>query len=292
MNFHPEFRVRTWSFPRRAFFALILTLVPLMIKNFFRFRAIGLENVIDYPEGTSVIFAGNHRSHLDALILGTALVPHRRYFASIAPAKSMKQNPLFRVTRLLGAFPLDNRNPEPALRYFLESLKADLALFIFPQAGRIARTPIQDYQILHREGRTGVGRLVLRTNGQIPVIPFYIHNSAEALGIGQRLPRFKAYISVTFGEPMVFSQFTKPSGWREDEEFYASARKIVDRIMVNIRELLISTEDVFFSVLRKHIKEPLETVDLSRGRERKVRRLVSKIVYYSPEELRELVKKS
>jgi 1-acyl-sn-glycerol-3-phosphate acyltransferase len=244
--------LKRWSFLHRAFYRLFLSAAPILLNNYFNFEYIGLEHVDVTPEGTPVIFCANHRSHLDSIIFGCALArPNwkRRYMAFMASGKTMKENPFFGFLHYFGAFPVFPKNPEPALKYALLSLKSGLALYISPQGGRRARTTLGDYVKLHKEGRTGVGRLILRMNGTIPVIPVYIKGSAEALGAGQLVPKYKARVKIVFGKVMTFQQYSKEKGWIEDEKFYSASREIVNQIMCEIRALLQSTEHYFFQFL-------------------------------------------
>ncbi|MFX1516871.1 MAG: lysophospholipid acyltransferase family protein [Promethearchaeota archaeon] len=244
--------LKRWSFLHRAFYRLFLSVAPSILNNYFNFEYDGLENVDTTPEGTPVIFCANHRSHLDSIIFGCALAKpnwKRRYMAFMASGKAMKENPFFGLLHYLGAFPVFPENPEPALKYALYSLHLGLALYITPQGGRRARSTLGDYMNLHKEGRTGVGRLILKMNGIVPVIPVYIKGSAEALRVGQKVPKYKARVKIVFGKVMTFQQYCKEKGWDEDEEFYTITREIVNQIMCQIRGLLLSTEQYFLQFL-------------------------------------------
>ncbi len=270
-----------WSFPIRAFYRLFLSLAPTILNNYFDFEYIGLENVDVAPEGTPVIFCANHRSHLDSIIFGCALAKpnwKRRYMAFMALGRTMNENPFFGLLRYLGAFPVFPENPEPALEYALQSLKSGLALYISPQGGRRARSTLEDYLNLHEEGRTGVGRLILRMNGAVPVIPVYIKGSAEALGVGQSIPKYKAKVKIVFGKAMTFQQYSKEIGWMENEEFYTIAREIVNQIMYNIRDLLISTEQYFLQFLEYLLGSTIHPDTLTEATIKKTRKIQRKLV--------------
>ena len=255
------------------------------MNRMFTYESIGMENLNEFPEGTPVIFAGNHRSHLDALAVGNSILPprgNRRYIATITPGSALKANPFFGLMRHLGAFPIDKSNPTLSLDYFYESLMHDLAILIFPQGGRMARTSLEDYQKFSEEGRSGVGRLVLRTNGKIPVIPFYIHGTAEALGIGSALPKFGSYISVTFGKPMEFSKYTRTEGWTNNDEFYKESRNATNEIMAEIQQLCYETEEPIFKVIENKIGKSVKELHLSRSQSRRLRKKLVKWSHHKP----------
>ncbi|MHA2102912.1 MAG: lysophospholipid acyltransferase family protein [Candidatus Hodarchaeales archaeon] len=289
MNLESHYKVTKWGFPRRALFRTIQSLISIVIRNFFQFEVHGIENIKDFPEGRPVIFAANHRSHLDALVFGTAVTPIRRYFATIAPGNVMRENKLFGFTRYIGAYPLDKDDPEPALHYFLKTLENNLSIIIFPQGGRLARTPFHDFMSFTQEGRTGVGRLILRTGGKIPVIPCYMHGTAETLSRGQLLPRFGTYLSVSFGKPIYFDKYVKRKSSEENEEFFDVARDITYSVMKNIQELLYSTEKGYFSLLEKIFSKNLHDIKLSEVQEKKLRYFTKNISHVNPDDLTKLL---
>ncbi|OLS23811.1 MAG: hypothetical protein HeimC3_22830 [Candidatus Heimdallarchaeota archaeon LC_3] len=290
MKLEEKFVIRKWGFLRRALFRGFHGSFALIIKKMFKYEVIGIENLKKFPEGQPVIFAANHRSHLDALVFGTAIIPIRRYCATIAPSKVMKENKLFSFTRFLGAHPLDAEDPEPALHYFLKTLENNLAIIIFPQGGRLSRTPLQDYKSFSNEGRSGVGRLVLRSIGKIPVIPCYLHGTAETLSKGQIFPRFGTYLSVTFGEPIYFDQYKMKKPMIEDEEFFKTAHKITSEIMVKIQKLLYETEKDYFSLIEHILSNKIDQINLSESQEKKLRYLTKKLSHLNPNELNKLLK--
>jgi 1-acyl-sn-glycerol-3-phosphate acyltransferase len=273
--------LKRWSFLHRAFYRLFLSAAPIILNNYFNIEYVGLENVDVTPEGTPVIFCANHRSHLDSIIFGCALArPNwkRRYMAFMASGKAMKENLFFGFLHYFGAFPVFPENPEPALKYALLSLKAGLALYISPQGGRRARSTLGDYVKLHKEGRTGVGRLILRMNGSVPVIPVYIKGSAEALGTGKIVPKYKARVKIVFGKVMTFQQYSKEKGWIEDETFYTASREIVNQIMCEIRALLLSTEQYFLKFLEYILGSTINLEMLTEDTIKRTRKIQRKLV--------------
>ena len=187
-----EYRVYKWSFPRRSLFRLAQGLITQLLPRLFTYESFGTKNLFKIPSNSALILAGNHRSHLDALIFGISALPprgNRKFFATITPGQIYEDVPVFRLMRFLGAYPISKERPHLSLDYFYEQLQASIDILIFPQGGRMPRTPVEDYQKFTQEGRSGVGRLVLRMNGKIPVVPFYLHGTAEALQPGSFLPK-------------------------------------------------------------------------------------------------------
>ena len=128
---------------------------------------------------------------------------------------------------------------------------------------RIGRTPFHDFHNLAQEGRTGVGRIILKTNGKIPIIPFYLHGAYEALRSGQLIPRFGSNISIRIGNPLIFKEYTRSQGWKEsDPDFFHTAREIVDKIMWSIRFLMLIEEKYYFDVIERAFNTPLERIPI------------------------------
>jgi 1-acyl-sn-glycerol-3-phosphate acyltransferase len=271
-------------------------LITSVLPKLFSYEAIGTENLRKIPSNNAVILAGNHRSHLDALILGTSILPpkgNRKFFATITPGQVYEEVPVFRIMRYLGAFPIDKKNPQLSLDYFYEQLKANIDILIFPQGGRMPRTPIEDYQKFTQEGRSGVGRLVLRMNGKIPVFPFYLHGTAEALQPGSFLPKFNSYLSATIGEPMDFTRYYREKGWDpESKEFFDAARDITNEVMAEIQKLCYKTEAGLFTYMEKKFNKPLSQIELTENQSKKIRKKIRKWSKHNPKEILEIVNAS
>ncbi len=283
---------RDWSFLQRAFYCFIRAFIPLWSRFFFKFNVYGIEHSNKLPEGTPVIFCGNHQSHLDSVLFGSAIVkPHgsRDFLAFMASGKAMMENRFFGLTRYLGAFPVFKENPKPALNTTIKLLKHGYAVYISPQGKRIGRTPFHDFHNLAQEGRTGVGRIILKTNGKIPIIPFYLHGAYEALRSGQSIPRFKANISIRIGEPLIFKEYTRSKGWKEsDPDFFPMAREIVDKIMWSIRFLMLIEEKYYFDVVERVFDAPLERIPIP-SHKSKHNRFLRKTTLLQREQLRKML---
>ncbi|UCG01969.1 MAG: 1-acyl-sn-glycerol-3-phosphate acyltransferase [Candidatus Heimdallarchaeota archaeon] len=250
----PKTTPRSWSLPHRLFYQFVKLILPRIIRRYFRFEVNGIENTTNFPEGIPVIYCFNHRSHLDTFIFASALVypfGNRTSCGLMASGKAMEQK-FFGLLKYLGAFPVYSQDPNPALDYAIKLLKENLAVLIAPQGKRIPSNPIHDYHHLIREAKSGVGRVILRLNGKIPVVPMYIHGSHEALSQGKIVPKFKSFISISFCKPLLFKKYNRKKGWSDsDPDFYSTANKISKRIMVSIRDEMIVQESYFFEIIKK-----------------------------------------
>jgi 1-acyl-sn-glycerol-3-phosphate acyltransferase len=290
----PETTMAEWSFWHRAFYLLPLSLIPRFFSTYFQFEVHNKKYLNYFPEGTPVIYCINHRSHLDGFIAASAVVvprgPRTR-IALMGAGNIMQENWLFRLLPNLGAFPVYPEKPELALNYAFKLLKQGIGIVIAPQGKRIVGTPYHDYLNLAKEGKTGVGRLILALNGKIPVIPTYIHGAAEALSRGKIIPKFGLYISVSFGPPIFWHEYTRKNGWKNtDSDFFMTAREITDKIMAKIRHQMTIQERYFFTILERIFGTTIDKITIPTSKRRKFDKLVSKLVRVHPSQLQQLVK--
>jgi len=290
----PKTTPQSWSLLHKSFYQLVKLILPRFIRLYFRLEVNGLENSNKFPEGTPVIYCFNHRSHLDTFIFASALVTpfgNRTSCGLMGSGKAMEQK-FFRLLKYLGAFPVYSQNPEPALDYAVKLLKENFAVLIAPQGKRIPSNPVHDYHNLIREAKSGVGRVILRFNGKVPVVPMYIHGSHEALSRGKIVPEFRSFISISFCKPLFFTKYEREEGWSDsDPDFYLTAHKISNQIMASIRDQMMVQERHFFQIIGKKFKTPLEKLKISPDSHLKTNRFFSKLLHYHPDELKQWVEK-
>ncbi len=170
-------------------------------------------------------------------------------------------------------------------------MKNGVGVVIAPQGKRIIGTPYHDYFNLAKEGKTGVGRLILALNGKVPVIPAYIHGAAEALSRGKITPKFGSYISVSLGPPIFWNKYTRKNGWKNtDSDFFLTAREITDKIMVKIRDQMIIQEKSIFIILERCFGTTIDKITIPTSKRRKFDKLVYKLVRVHPRQLQQLIK--
>ncbi|MHA1968365.1 MAG: lysophospholipid acyltransferase family protein [Candidatus Hodarchaeales archaeon] len=291
----PETTMADWSFWHRAFYIFFpLFLIPRLLSTYFQFEVHHKNYLNIFPEGTPVIYCINHRSHLDGFIAGSAVVvPHgpRTRIALMGAGNIMQENWLFGLLPNLGVFPVVPEKSELALNYAVKLLKKGVGIVIAPQGKRIIGTPYYDYLNLTKEGKTGVGRLILALNGKIPVIPAYIHGAAEALPRGKIIPKFGSYISVSFGPPIFWHEYSRKNGWKNtDPDFFSTAREIVDKIMVKIRDQLIIQEKSLFTILERIFGTTIDKISIPTSKKSKFDKLVFKLVKVHPRRLQQLIR--
>ncbi len=179
-------------------------------------------------------------------------------------------------------------NPQPAINYAVRSLKEGFSVLVAPQGKRINSTPLDDYFGFVKEGKSGVGRIILAMNGEIPIIPAYVHGTSAALKIGKFLPIFGRYIALSFGEPLSFHQYARHGGWsKQQPDYFIKAREIANQVMSAIREQLLEIEKYYFQFLEWKIQVPMSKVELMLKDDKRMKRLSRKLTYVQPKRLRE-----
>lgn len=272
---------------------MLTPFLPRVIRFLFCFDVIGGENLKKFPEGKGIIFCINHQSHLDGfMVISAILTPFgpRKFLGFIASGKILLETLIGRLLLIIGAIPIFRENPKPALDFATKSVLEGFAVLITPQGRRIHRTPFHDYFNLAEEGRTGIGRIVLNTNGKIPVMPIYIHGTAEALRPGTVIPKFGSYVSISFGEPAYFHQYSRRGGWSEsDTDFFPKAREVTDNIMHSIRNLFLKTEKHYLKLLELKFNTRIEDITISSKKQKEFNKFLHKLARVPPTQIQKLL---
>ncbi|KWV29958.1 lysophospholipid acyltransferase family protein [Micromonospora rifamycinica] len=198
-----------------------LTVGPTM-RLAFRPVVEGLEHV---PASGGAIFAGNHLSVADELLLATVVPRHlafwakSEYFTGTGPKGTLSRV----VLTGLGAIPVERSGGRAALSAFdaaIPALRAGDLVAVYPEG---TRSP--DGRLYR--GRTGTARLAVAAG--VPVIPVGVTGTDKAQPIGTRIPRpGRGKIVIRFGKPLDFTG-------RSDDR--TSLREMTDEMMAEIQKL-------------------------------------------------------
>ncbi|GAA4579820.1 lysophospholipid acyltransferase family protein [Micromonospora coerulea] len=198
-----------------------LTVAPAL-RLAFRPHVEGLEHI---PAIGGAIFAGNHLSVADELLLGTVVPRHLAFWAKSEYFNGTGVKGAFSkfVLTGLGAIPVERAGGRAALSAFdaaIPVLKAGDLVAVYPEG---TRSP--DGRLYR--GRTGAARLAVAAG--VPVIPVGVTGTDKAQPIGTRVPRpGRAEIIIRFGKPLDFTG-------RSDDR--TSLREMTDELMAEIQKL-------------------------------------------------------
>jgi len=183
-----------------------------LIRSYFaiahRLTIIGREKL---PAHGPFVLAANHCSHLDALVLGAALVPrHRERAFPIAAGDVFFQTKVTSTFSaiMLNALPMWRKNCGPhALADLRRKLQEEKAIFIiFPEGGRSRNGSQMPF-------KHGLGMLVAETN--VPVVPCRLAGTFEALPPERNFPRAVA-VKLMIGDALEFASTSNDrTGWAQ-----------------------------------------------------------------------------
>ncbi|UCD75429.1 MAG: 1-acyl-sn-glycerol-3-phosphate acyltransferase [Phycisphaerales bacterium] len=178
----------------------VWTIVPVLIRMLFRLlyrvRLIGSERV---PKTGPVIYASNHQSNFDPVLVGLLICD--RPFATFARASLFRFLPFALLIRLVGAMPLERgRGDSAAFRLALGELNAGRCMMMFPEGTRTRDGALGEF-------KPGVTLLQKRTKAAI--LPLAIEGAHDIWPHGQSRPRLTGRIAVMAGEPITYEQFQR-----------------------------------------------------------------------------------
>lgn len=173
------------------------------LRFFAKIRILGKENIRGHKHG--VIFAVNHSSELDPILIPATLNPFShlmpmfyiaRERAFYPAAKNGKLTRFFyggTFFKIWGAYPatVGTGDYEHALRHHIRILEKGKSVCIFPEGGKTKNGEIG-------EGKPGVAYLLWRTGR--PVVPVAIHGHYQ-MSLHGFLTR-KHSITVSYGKPI------------------------------------------------------------------------------------------
>jgi 1-acyl-sn-glycerol-3-phosphate acyltransferase len=191
-----------------------------LLRSYFaiahRLTIIGREKL---PAHGPFVLAANHSSHLDALVLGAALIlRHRERAFPIAAGDVFFQSTVTSTFSaiMLNALPMWRKNCGPhALADLRRKLQEERAIFIiFPEGGRSRTGSMMPF-------KHGLGMLVAETN--VAVVPCGLAGTFEALPPHRKLPR-PVTIKLLIGDAVGFASTANDrTGWSQIAQSVESA---------------------------------------------------------------------
>ena len=188
---------------------------------------VSVEGALDQiPREGPVIISANHASNLDAVVLGSWLIPRiGRRFQWLGKKELFAWPVVGFLARHGGVHPVDrSRADVEAYRLAKRILDEGHVLFVFPEGTRSRDGTLQ-------EGRDGVASLALRTGA--PIVPVAIAGSHRVWPRGQRLPRPGGRVTVRVGSPFRAADVLPPDIAKGDAKAQAT-----DILMRRIAALL------------------------------------------------------
>lgn len=190
---------------------ILRAIVTLIFEIAYNIRFEGKDNI---PKAGGYIYASNHRSYTDPILIS---IPVRKRFAYMAKDELFK-NPFFSAfIRFFGAFPVvRGKGDTSVIDTSIEKLRSGRNLVIFPEGTR-------SYDGKVGKGKSGVALIAAQAG--VDVIPVGIIFEGAKL-------KFRSKIVVKFGKPIKASELAI-SGTSSSE-----LRGLKTKIMGSITELV------------------------------------------------------
>jgi 1-acyl-sn-glycerol-3-phosphate acyltransferase len=181
----------------------------------------GLHTVNRPLLGGPVIYAANHTSFLDPLVLGACSL---RRIVFVMTAVFYRMPLLAWFFEWMGSIPVEEGKPNRAMLVrSLHALEQGRAIAIFPEGGISRDGRLQ-------AGKAGIASLILRAG--VPVVPVSIQGTYEALSRYAKFPKPRT-VRVRFGRPLPPEEFLRRPG----EDRKAAMSRITGQVMQEIGRL-------------------------------------------------------
>lgn len=208
------------------FFYICLTIVFLPFFIIFPVKVVNKKRL---PKKGKVLFASNHQSNSDAIIIAHRFSTIRR-FKFMAKSKLFKNKFVSWFLKKLGAYPItQNSSDISAIKTTMTHLKSGQAVCVFPEGTRLVSNEKNDL-------KNGVAMIALRT--KTPIVPSYFIKHTKP---------FSRNILVV-GESFNLSEMEEFKDKKIDKELLNLASKIVSKKMFECRD------NYFIELHRKNAK--------------------------------------
>lgn len=193
--------------------ALLRGIILTFLRIFYSIRFEGKENC---PKEGGYVYASNHRSYMDPVLITLAV---KRPFAYMAKEELFKQNIFFTaIIKMMGAFPVERgKGDTSVIDTSIEKLEKGKNLVIFPEGTR-------SYDGKVGKGKTGVALIASKAHRD--VIPVGIIFEGPKL-------KFRSKILVRYGEKISADELLL-----SDEASPKELKALKLKIMTAITELV------------------------------------------------------
>ena len=199
---------------------VIVFLVRIAMYIWYNLRIEGKENI---PKGQAFVYASNHRSYADPVLVTLA---GRGRFSFMAKTELFEKKLFGWLIRNLGAFPVERgKGDMEAIERAIDNVQSGTNLLIFPEGTR------------SKDGRVGKGKTgvaLIAAKAGVDVIPVGITFTGKL--------HFRSKIIVRVGKPIPAGTLALGEGLSDKEMLRTLKRNVVPPIMDGIKALVDEPE--------------------------------------------------
>ncbi len=195
---------------------LVVFLVRIAFAVWYNIKVEGRENI---PKKGAYIFASNHRSYADPVLV---VICGRGRFSFMAKSELFEKKAFSLLIRALGAFPVERgKGDTAAIDRAISRVQEGSHLLIFPEGTRSKTGKVG-------KGKTGVALIAAQAGAD--VIPVGLNFEGKL--------HFRSKIVVRYGKPIPAAQLALAEGLNEREMLRSLKKNVVPPIMDGIRALV------------------------------------------------------
>ena len=195
---------------------VVVAIVRVAMHIWFNLKIEGRENI---PKGRAFVYASNHRSNADPVLVTLA---GRGRFSFMAKSELFKNKLFAWLIRSLGAFPVERGTGDTAaIEKAIDNVKNGVNLLIFPEGTRS-----KDGRV--GKGKTGVALIAARSHAD--VVPVGISFDGKL--------HFRSKIVVRIGRPIPAGTLAVEEGLDDRELLRTLKKNVMPPIMDGIRSLV------------------------------------------------------
>ncbi len=202
-------------------YSVVVFLVRIAFAVWYNIKVEGRENI---PKKGSFIFASNHRSYADPVLV---VICGRGKFSFMAKSELFENKAFGWLIRMLGAFPVERgKGDTAAIERAITRVKEGTHLLIFPEGTRSKDGKVG-------KGKTGVALIAAKAGAD--VIPVGINFEGKL--------HFRSKIVVRYGKPIPASRLALAEELTDRDMLRSLKRNVVPPIMDGIRSLVDEPEE-------------------------------------------------
>lgn len=199
---------------------VVVAIVRVAMHLWFNLKIEGRENI---PKGRAFVYASNHRSNADPVLVTLA---GRGRFSFMAKSELFRNKLFAWLIRSLGAFPVERGTGDTAaIEKAIDNVKNGTNLLIFPEGTRS-----KDGRV--GKGKTGVALIAARSHAD--VVPVGISFTGKL--------HFRSKIVVRIGKPIPAGTLAVEEGLDDRELLRTLKKQVMPPIMDGIKALVDEPE--------------------------------------------------